>query len=213
MEKEKIKAYTNSHETALPISVIVPYQEKRHEFFMNFTLPLLHQSGAREIIVNGNPGNAAKKRNEAFERSTQPFICFVDDDKLLGRNYLKTLFDNLQQNPHIDFVYTGYTGIVLHPNTHPVKNNYRIRTRDFDPKSLASANYIDTTSLMVREAFPSFDETLPQHDDWDMYMNMVSKGKKGMAVHGIEFYSFFLDEGITSINNKDCSDIIRARYK
>lgn len=210
---KKIKVFENRHETALPISIIVPLQDKRMDFFTNYVLPLLQQSGAREVIVNNNPGNAAQKRNEGFKHATQPFVCFVDDDKLLPRNYLLTLYQAIKQNPKIDFVYTGYTGIVLHPDTHPCKNNYQIHTRDFDLEALKRNNYIDTTSLIRKDAFPGFDEMLPQHDDWDMYLNMATRGFNGKAVHGLSFFSFFLDEGLTSVNNQDCSLIIRNRYK
>lgn len=202
-----------TYENGLPISVIIPLQKKRMEFFTQFTLPLLKANYVSEIIINEEDGNAAKKRNEGFKKSTQPFVCFLDDDKLLPKDYLKTLFDAMNKNSSVDFVYTGYTGIVLYPNTHPCKGNYKIKTCDFDAKALRHANYIDTTSLMRREAFPGFDETLPQHDDWDLYCHMAANGKKGMAVHGLEFFSFYLDEGITSINNKDCSNIIRNKYK
>lgn len=204
---------TITQKDALPISVIVPLQEKRLEFFTQFTLPLLKANNPAEIIINTKEGNAAKKRNEGFKESTQPFVSFWDDDKLGPKDYLKTLYEVLVQNPTIDFVYTGYRGIVLHPDTHPVKTNYKIPTRDFDLQRLKRGNYIDTTSLMRRTAFPGFDESLVQHDDWDMYLNMASRGSKGKAVHGLEFFSFFLDEGITSVNNKDCSDIIRKRYE
>lgn len=197
---------------ALPISVIIPAQEKRMEFMHQYTLPLLQANNPIEIIINKDLGNAAKKRNQAFEQATQPFVMFLDDDKLLPKDYIKTLHNSLIISG-ADFVYTGYTGVVLYPNTHPCKTNYRVRTRDFDIRVLKNANYIDTTSLMKREAFPGFDETLLQHDDWDLYLNMASKGTRGHAVHGLEFFSFYMDEGITSINNKDCSDIIKSRYK
>lgn len=204
------------HENGLPISVIIPVQQKRMEFFSQFTLPLLLSQREdylpAEVIMNIGEGNAAKKRNDGFKLSTQPNVMFLDDDKLLPVDYIKTLYEVLCEH-NVDFVYTGYTGIVLHPETHPCKNNYKIRTQDFDLKALKNANYIDTTSLIRRSAFQGFDETLPQHDDWDMYLNMATKGAKGMAVHGLQFFSFYQDEGITSVNNKDCTEIIRNRYK
>lgn len=204
-----------SHENGIPVSVIIPLQKKRTEFFYQFTLPLLlphdYKHSPCEIIINDEDGNAAQKRNEGFKKSTQPFVLFLDDDKLLPKDYIKILFEAINEQ-EIDFVYTGYRGIVLYPDTHPVKNNYRIKTRDFNVQALKQNNYIDTTSLMRRTAFPGFDESLPQHDDWDLYLNMASRGSKGKAIHGLEFFSFFFDEGITSINNKDCSDIIRKRY-
>lgn len=202
----------SKNENCLPVSVIIPVQEKRLEFFSQFTMPLLLANNPAEIIIIDGEGNAAKKRNEGFKHSTQPYIMFLDDDKLLPKDYIKTLYHALIMND-VDFVYTGYTGIVLHPNTHPCKTNYRIRTRDFDIKALKNANYIDTTSLMKGHVFKGFDETLLQHDDWDLYLKMAIGGVQGKAVYGLDFFSFFIDEGITSINNKDCSDIIKSRYK
>lgn len=197
----------------IPVSVIVPLQEKRKEFFYQFVLPLLKANQPAEIIIHDGEGNAAKKRNEGFAKSTNPLVCFCDDDKLLGKDYLKTLYSTLYDFKFkSDFVYTGYTGIVMH-ESHPCKTNYKIETKDFNMNDLKISNYIDTTSLIRRGAFPGFDETLEQHEDWDLYLRMATNGAKGVAVHGLQFFSFYIDEGISSKNNKDCTAIIKNRYK
>lgn len=195
-----------------PVSIIIPLQEKRKKFFHQFVLPLAMANEPAEVIIHSGPGNAAQKRNQGFYKSTQPYVMFLDDDKLLPEDCLYKMYAELEQNSNAGYAYTGYTGIVLHHATHPCKSNYNIPTVDFDEKQLRRSNFIDTTSLIRREVFPRFDEEIPQHDDWELYMHMLSKGVKGVAVHGVEFLSFFLDEGITSINNKDCSEIIRKRY-
>ena len=40
---------------------------------------------------------------------------------------------NEKNNPKIGYSYCGYHGIVLYPNTHPMRGNFQIQSRPFDP--------------------------------------------------------------------------------
>lgn len=197
----------------LPISVIVPLQEKRKDFFLNFSLPLIKANNPSEIIINTNEGKAGKKRNQAFDKSTRPYTFCCDDDILLPECLLSTLYDNIKNDKECGYVYTGYNGIVLNADTNVVKNNFVIETINFDKELLKTVNYISPMSLMNRNVFPYFDETIPRLLDYDLYMNLLSKGIVGKAVHGIKFYAFFLDDGITSINNPFEYSEIQNKYK
>ena len=191
----------------LPISVIVPLSKKRRDFFDNFVLPLIEANNPAEIIVNDNEGSAPKKRNDGFKKATQPFVMLLDDDKLIPANMLETMLGVLNNNLDKGYTYTGYHGIVLHPNSHPMKTNFVIPSRPFDVKALLQANYIDTTSLIRREVFPGFDETIKRLQDWDLYLTMLKNGVKGVFIPNIKFYSFYLDEGITSNTNNELDAI------
>lgn len=195
----------------LPISVIIPLQKSREAFFYQFVLPLLNSNNPAEIIINTNDGNAAKKRNEGFFVSTYKHVFFMDDDILLPKDHLKTLYNNLIMSD-CGYAYTGYTGIVIYPETNAMKNNFDINTVEFDEELLKKVNYISTMSLINREVFPMFDETLPRFNDYDIYLNMLSKGIKGKAVHGTKFYAFYSDEGITSLNNDFSYAEIHKKY-
>ena len=126
----------------LPISVIVPLSEKREKFFYEYVYPLIEINNPNEIIINKYKG----------------FFC--DDDILLPNNYLLKLFNTLTKSINVGYVYTGYNGIVLHPETHPMKGNFEIKSNDFNVNLLKKVNYISTMSLMKREVFPRFDENL-----------------------------------------------------
>ena len=111
----------------LPISVIVPLSKTRKDFFENMVLPMLEANNPNEIIVNDNDGFAPEKRNQGFDKSTQPYVFFCDDDIVLPANYLETLLKRLQlehKSSHIGYSYTGYYGVVLHPESHPHRGNF-----------------------------------------------------------------------------------------
>ena len=200
----------------LPISVIVPLSKTRRDFFNNMVLPMLEANNPNEIIVNDNVGGAPKKRNDGFDKSTQPYVFFCDDDIVLPANYLQTLFDRLKlehKSNHIGYSYTGYYGVVLHPETHPFRGNFRTPSTPFNPTALKQGNYISTMSLMKREVFPRFDETLTRFQDWDMYLTLLEQGIHGVMASDVFFWAYYLDAGITSNNNSLGDALQKIRNK
>jgi len=199
----------------LPISVIVPMSEKRKHFFYNFVYPLLEANRPAEIIVNSNFGGAPKKRNDGFDKSTQPYVFFCDDDILLAADYFKKLYDLLQKNPNKAYAYTGYYGIVMHPETHPLKNNFQIPSIPFNAERLRQGNFISTMSLVRREAFPRFDESLKRLQDWDLWLTMLENGHEGVLLEGKEnmYHAYYLDEGITSNSNNEQAGLMAVVTK
>lgn len=197
----------------LPISVIVPLSKSRKYFFENMVLPLIEANGVNEIIINDNDGSAPKKRNDGFLKSTQPYVFFCDDDILLPADYIESLYNVLRKHPELSFTYTGYHGIVLHPETHPMRGNFQIPNIEFNVTALKRGNYISTMSLVRREVFPMFDENLKRLQDWDVWLRIVKNGGKGMLVPNQTFYAYYLDSGITSNMNDEIDALNAIRIK
>ena len=208
----------------LPISVIIPLSKKRRDFFNNFVLPLIEANNPAEIIINDNIGSAPKKRNDGFDKSTQPYVFFCDDDILLPADHLENLLKALEKargnelksypsEPSIGYAYSGYKGIVLHPESHPMRGNFDIPTRIFNPTALKSGNYISTMSLINRDVFPRFDESLKRLQDWDLWLTMLKDNTHGVAVLNNEFYAYYLDEGITSNTNNEREGLMKIFEK
>jgi len=214
----------DSVDDGLPISVIVPLSKSRRDFFDNMVYPMLEANNPNEIIINDNDGGAPKKRNDGFDKCTQPYVFFCDDDIILPANYLQTLYNKLldatnkmlktfPSEPVIGYSYTGYYGVVLHPESHPFRGNFRIPSTPFNAQSLKGGNYISTMSLIKREVFPRFDETLTRFQDWDMYLTLLKKNVHGVMVDNLFFWAYYLDAGITSNNNNIGDALQKIRNK
>lgn len=206
----------DSIDDGLPVSVIVPLTKSRRGFFENMVLPLIEANNVNEIIVNDSEGLAPKKRNDGFRKSTQPYVFFCDDDILLPANYIETLYNRLKnehKTPEIGFAYTGYHGIVLHPESHPMRGNFEIPAVQFNANALKQGNYISTMSLVRRDLFPMFDEKLKRLQDWDIWLTLVNRGVKGVLVASQTFYAYYLDAGITSNDNSEIDAINAIRNK
>jgi glycosyltransferase involved in cell wall biosynthesis len=205
-------------EDTLPVSFVVPLSIKRRDFFENFVRPLLEANRPAEIIVNDNPGGAPKKRNDGYEKSTQPYIFFCDDDILLRKDTLEKLFDLLQKNPTKAYAYTGYHGIVMHPQTHPMRGNFDIPSIPFNGTRLKQGNFISTMALVRRECLPQpkpFDESLKRLQDWDLWLTMLENGNEGIMLPDIKnmYHAYYLDEGITSNGNNEQEGLMKVLTK
>lgn len=202
----------NEFEDGLPVSIIVPLSKKRRDFFENNVLPMLEANNVIEIIVNDDEGGSQQKRNNGFRKSTQPFVFFCDDDIILPANYIQLLYDTLLANINnstIGYSYTGYYGVVLHPDKHPLGGNFTTPSTPFDGAALRQNNYISTMSLIKREIFPYFDEKIKRFQDWDLYLTLLSKGIEGILTPNTFFWAYYIDEGITS-SNYDIGEALSA---
>lgn len=197
-----------------PISVIIPLSNKRKKFFEQYVLPSIEGMGVKEIIINNNDGGACKKRNDGFNKSTQPFILFSDDDIIFPANFVEKGLNELKKNPNKGYAYSGYWGIVdQNLKKHPVGINFNIPSIPFNGERLKQGNFISTMSIIRREIFTSFDESLKRFHDWDLFLTLYEKGIEGICVPEIEFMAFYLDEGITSNNNNENEAYLAIKNK
>jgi len=114
---------------------------------------------------------APAARNAGADATEAPFLLFLDADAELVPDALQTFHDALDQHPEASFAYADF-----------LWGAKRFRGRPFDRKALERRNYIHTTSLLRREAFPGFDETLRKFQDWDLWLTMAERGTVGVWI-------------------------------
>ncbi len=111
-------------------------------------------------------------RNLGAKLTTASCIIFLDADAELKPEAFKEFIEALQKNPDADFVYSNFFW-----------GNKRFCGRDFNVQALKQCNYIHTSSLLKRSAFPGFDESLKKFQDWDLWLTMAKKGSKGVWIN------------------------------
>jgi len=121
------------------------------------------------ITQENRGGNAA--RNRGFAEARGQYLLFCDADVIMRPDMLQTMFDALKNHPEASYAYSsfrfGWKGFRLWP---------------FDAAKLRELNYIHTTSLIRREHFPGFDESIRRLQDWDLWLTMLEQGHVGAWV-------------------------------
>lgn len=119
---------------------------------------------------------APAARNKGFSLSRGKYIIFLDDDIIMHPDMLLDMKNVLDNNLSVSYVYSSYRlGCKV------------ISCVTWDENKLKKMNYIHTSSLLRREDFPGFDESLKKFQDWDLWLTMLAKGKKGLGLKKIYY--------------------------
>lgn len=198
--------------TPLPISVVIPHRKEREEWFQKYCLPQVWENNPAEVIIEDWDGGACEKRNIGATKATQPYLMFVDDDSFLYEFALVEMMRALEATPAATFAYCDarhvmYPGIP-YPNGHGVR-----KAMPWDLDSLKRGNYVETMSLMRREAFPGFDSGIKRFQDWDLWLTLSSKGCKGVYIPQTLFELHHFDLGISaSVPFEESLQAIRIKH-
>ncbi len=114
---------------------------------------------------------APKARNTGFDLSQGSLTLFLDADAMLEPQALEQMVRALRMHPEAAFAYGDF-----------YLERKRFYGQPFDRAALARANYIHTTSLLRREAFPGFDQALRRFQDWDLWLTLAERGQQGVWI-------------------------------
>jgi len=156
-------------QTYRPLEIIVvddgsadrPFERLARESF-----PVSYET----VKLEANRG-APAARNEGFKRSHGGYVMFLDADAVLVPEAIKELVRALVADPSAAFAYSSfYFGRKF------------FRGMPFNAAELRKNNYIHTSGLIRREAFPGFDESLKKFQDWDLWLTIAERGGSGVWI-------------------------------
>ena len=128
-------------------------------------------AGSVLSVISQTSSGAPAAKNRGLAQSKGEYVIFWDADTLARPQMLQKMFDALQKNPHASYAYSQF------------KFGWKtIKSNTFAADKLKKINYIDTTSLIRRQDFPGFDESIKRFQDWDLWLTMLEQGKIGVFI-------------------------------
>lgn len=130
-------------------------------------------------VINQKNLGAAAARNRGFKESSGEYVIFWDADTVAKPEMLAKLASWLGENPNASYAYSQFRFGWKKFNCQP-----------FNGDDLKRYNYIDTTSLIRREALINlptinsgpFDESLARFQDWDLWLTLLEQNKTGIFI-------------------------------
>ncbi|MAL97832.1 MAG: hypothetical protein CL583_05195 [Alteromonadaceae bacterium] len=146
----------------------------------------------RYVRLSKNSGGPAKPRNEGIKIAQGQYIALFDADDVMLSNKLKRTAEIFEENPNIGLVFTNFRTIGRTDGTtcddflgqydfiktlrSRSRNSFYIINKTEATQQLAKANYIGTSGVVVPrkilEDYGYFDETLPNGDDYEMWLRI-----------------------------------------
>ncbi len=121
-------------------------------------------------LTQTNQG-APVARNAGFAVSSGEAVMFLDADAVLRSDALALLAQTLEQDKKAAFAYSAFRF-----------GGKLFRSQVFSVEALKRGNFIHTSALIRREAFPMFDPALKKFQDWDLWLHIVERGGYGVYV-------------------------------
>jgi len=128
------------------------------------------------VIKQPNQG-APIARNNGFKASMGSLILFCDADVLMAPTMLAELESALTVNSSAAYAYSSFKWGWKLFTSFPFEDGSRLK----------KMNFIHTSALIRRQAFPLFDPTLKRFQDWDLWLTMLDRGLKGVFVPHVLF--------------------------
>lgn len=124
-----------------------------------------------------NRGGSAA-RNTGIENANGRYVLMIDDDDLIKKNHLRTLVSGAKRMGKNWGVF--YTGFILDRGFK--KNKIYPKWKGYIKEKLLTEGSIGTTAVALIEKktlrrVGGFDENLPRHQDWDLYIRLAKKTK------------------------------------
>lgn len=153
-----------------------------------------------QIIHQTNQG-APAARNNGFRHSIGTLVLFCDADLVMRPEMLNELEQALLRHPDAAYAYSGFQWGWKSFTSYP-----------FDVQRLKQMNYIHTSALIRREAFPGFDESLKRFQDWDLWLTMLEREQKGIHVDK-QLYQIVQEHRLVGMSSWFPSFLIRFPWK
>lgn len=198
---------------SFPVSVVIPHLKSRKHFLEASCLPSVRRNDPAQVIVRDEEGDACTKRNAGAAIATEKYLLFVDDDAVLRDSCIPAMLAALEKDPGATFAY-GDVEMVLSkgvPYPHPCGLR---RAQPWNHGTLIWGNYVETTSLLRREAFPGFDPEIKRFQDWDLWLTLAEKGHRGVYIPEVLLELHHFDVGITaSVPFQESLYAIKAKHR
>ncbi|MBI5135567.1 glycosyltransferase family 2 protein [Candidatus Uhrbacteria bacterium] len=132
---------------------------------------LLQRKGFSIQWIDQQNRGAAAARNRGFDACNGDLLFFCDADIRLEPDCLEKMWEALEQHPDAAFSYSQF-----------LFSHKKFSSFPFDLATLRQLNYIHTSSLLRRGAFPRFDESLKKFQDWDLFLTIAERGGRGVFI-------------------------------
>lgn len=192
------------------ISVVIPsYQHARdlpqcldslfHQEFRDFEVIVVNDGSTdrtdeavepyqdRLTYIKQENRGANAARNRGAQEAKGKYLFFCDADLVLRPDALGKMLEALNSHPEASYAYCAF------------RFGWHVfRLWPFDPERLRRMNYIHTSSLIRREHFPGFDETIRRLQDWDLWLTMLEQGHIGTFIPEVLFKAIPHQGGIST---------------
>lgn len=165
----------------------------------------LSRQDSRIKVYHKENGGVAAARNDGILKSTTEIIVPLDSDDLLVPTFLEVTYWALYFNPEYSWAYTDSVGF---------QDQKYLWKKNFDVRTLKKENFLVLTAAIRKKDIIEaglFDTSEKfAYEDWELWLQLLSQGKKPVRVPIYGFWYRRMDGGVSDTVKKDSGAKERA---
>ncbi|PID52663.1 MAG: hypothetical protein CR972_00765 [Candidatus Moraniibacteriota bacterium] len=146
--------------------------------------------------------NGQKTRNFGLQKACGKYILFLDADDYLREDCIEEMQEEMEKDEELYIVYSGRYNV---GNKNIMKKcglSNEEKSLDYNYNILKYLNFISITSLIRRDKFEGFDESMQRYQDWDAWLTLLDGGKKAKRIAKPLFFARFHGKNLTVRTNQ-----------
>lgn len=164
------------------------------------------KQGWKKVFLPHNIGQS-RARNKGFEHVSGDLVIFLDGDIEMRSDMLHMMESTLAANHNDSFAYCPYartgtrTGVV--------------KSCPWNPKKLMSYNFVSTMAMVRKDHLPSppFDPNLSRYEDWDLWIRMAKRGRRGAFINQVLFTAHYKKSDLSGVGeSKPWYEKVRKKH-
>jgi glycosyltransferase involved in cell wall biosynthesis len=141
-----------------------------------------HDNNFEVIYIKREKNDRNAARNQAIEKASGNFLCFLDDDDEFLPTKLEKQARFLDQNKDVDIVFSNSL-LEVHGKTRPfypslASHDLKNHTQKEVIRQLCDGNFIPITNVMIRAKVIKenpFDLELYSHEDYELWLRLAPR--------------------------------------
>jgi len=143
--------------------------------------PFFKKEKMKLILIKNKHNGPGYARNAAINKATNPWISFLDADDKWEINKIEKVTKEINKNKSINTLLHLEKFVKINGNSEILDYSIFYNNHESLSEQLYKTNFMSTSALTIKkeliDEFEGFDATLPNSQDYDLWLKMAPKIK------------------------------------
>ncbi len=176
------------------LSILIPTMPERAAMFNELMEEIYYQKQSFdvEVVIDSSPSgdtSIGRKRNDLMTRSTGEYVCFIDDDDMISKDYISDIMKALESKPDC----VSLRGVITWDGQNPEIFEHSIKYKEYKEtdnsiKYERYPNHLNVIKASIAKQFKFPKVNWGEDTDWATQINASGLLKTEHYIDQIIYY-------------------------
>lgn len=189
----------------MKLSILIPTIKHREEMFKELFYELRGQinrcgaTGEVEVLFNNDAvATIGAKRNDLLSRSTGEYVCFIDDDDTVSKDYVKLILEAIEKKPDC----VSLKGVLTVDGKNPEIFEHSIKYSEWETvdnptngiKYLRCPNHLNCIKASIAKDYPFVESNFGEDKLWSVDIKESGRLKSEIYIDEVLYHYKYVSD-------------------